>query len=826
MASVDLDKVKQVFASALDVEPADRDAFLDEACGGNAPLRNEIESWLASYAEADDFIETSAFSKEALFENGTAGHGRQFGNYRIFREIGRGGMGAVFLAERSDGEFEHLVALKIVRQSIAEVSVIERFRQERQILASLNHPNIAKLLDGGVTESGEPYLVMEYIEGLSLLDFANQASLSTENRLKLFLKICRAVSYAHQNLIVHRDLKPSNALVTADGEPKLLDFGLAKVLDATSTGNDQTKTAFRALTPAYASPEQMRGETVTTASDIYSLGVILYELLTGERPFNTDSKSLDEIIKTVTEFDPPAPSTQLRLTGTNAELRGDLDNIALMALRKEPERRYQTVEAFAGDIERYLDGLPISARPNTLKYRTVKFLRRNKAGTFAASLVLLTLISGIIASLWQARIAEREKEKAVRINAFLENTLKYSNPILNNLQTKETTVNEVLDEAARRLDAGEFDSYPEVKAELERTVAVIYFGQGRNLLARKHLETYIRLLREVYPEDHPKMIIGSIFWARVMFARGEIAEAESAYRKYLPLLSNEYKKGEATAETLADEYNNFAYLRRTQGDSHEAESLFRQALDLLPLLSEQGRNSVASTRSTLASTIADQGRFAEALQTAHDAVDEFQARGETASPNYGFCLTVYGGFLTEKGDNADAAASLQLAETILRKFLSTSNLWLGDNLRNQAILLYNQGKYAEAIEKADETINIYDDNFGKHYDHYPTGLIVKGLSLTKTGRAAEGEKLLREAVHIRTGSLPRGHFWVAAAEGALGEYLTLQNRFGEAEELLQNSFESLKASQEPGSPRLEIARTRLIALYNASGRQALTEQYR
>ncbi len=305
----DWQRIKDIMGAALNLDEVARPAYLDEACGGDMELRREVESLLASSSESGDFIETPVFSASTVIDQPSPMSGRHFGNYEIIREIGSGGMGAVYLAKRSDGEFEQEVALKIVRQSIAESQMIERFRRERQILASLNHPNIAKLLDGGVSDTGEPFLAMEYVEGETITDFVKRAKPTLDETLQLFIKICAAVAYAHQNLVVHRDIKPGNILVTAGGEPKLLDFGLAKIDDVTSLDNNQTETAFRALTPAYASPEQLRGETVTTASDIYSLGVVLYELLTNERPFHFEGKSLDEIIKTVTGFDPPPPSS-------------------------------------------------------------------------------------------------------------------------------------------------------------------------------------------------------------------------------------------------------------------------------------------------------------------------------------------------------------------------------------------------------------------------------------------------------------------------------------------------------------------------------------
>jgi eukaryotic-like serine/threonine-protein kinase len=291
-------RIKEIFSEALELPEAERLQYLTQTCGDDKDLRSEVESLLASFEKSEEFIETPAFSVNQITQQTT-----QFGNYKIIKEIGQGGMGTVYLAERSDGQFEQKVAIKIVRQTYADSEIIRRFKNERQILAKLQHPNIASLLDGGINESGQPFLAMEYVEGKNIAEFCKD--LSVKNRLKLFLKVCKGVAYAHRNLVIHRDIKPSNILVNHENEPKLLDFGLAKLSEKDS---HTTQTGMRALTPAYASPEQLKGETITTASDIYSLGVVLYELFTETRPFETDGKSFEEIVRTVTIIEPVLPS--------------------------------------------------------------------------------------------------------------------------------------------------------------------------------------------------------------------------------------------------------------------------------------------------------------------------------------------------------------------------------------------------------------------------------------------------------------------------------------------------------------------------------------
>jgi serine/threonine protein kinase len=362
------ERVKEVFTAALEQPDVSRAQFVVESCGDDASLLAEVESLLAAYEEPNHLLEKNTIDLAAKLQTGKHNYnGRRFGSYRILSEIGRGGMGTVFLAERADGEFQQEVALKIIRQSFVDSELERHFRRERQILASLSHPNIAKLIDGGVSDSGELFLAMEFIAGQPLIGFAENHQLTIEERLQLFLKVCRAVSFAHQNLIIHRDLKPSNILVSEEGEPRLLDFDLAKLSEPITTASgltdaDRTETAFRAFTPAYASPEQILGKHVTTASDVFSLGVILYELLTNEKPFHFEGKSLEEIIKTVSGSEPSLPSRIIKSEDSQSiirkrQLRGDLDNITLKALQKDPARRYQSVAEFANDIERHLERL-------------------------------------------------------------------------------------------------------------------------------------------------------------------------------------------------------------------------------------------------------------------------------------------------------------------------------------------------------------------------------------------------------------------------------------------------------------------------------------
>jgi eukaryotic-like serine/threonine-protein kinase len=822
-------QVAELVKSGLERDQREWPSFLDEACGSDVALRAEVESLLQLKPEAAALMQEPAvhLSARILVPDRELKPEEIIGDYRILSLIGSGGMGDVYLAE--DPQLHRKVALKIVRRGLDMGAITRRFQREEQILASLTHPNIARLYGGGITSEGVPYFVMEYVEGERLDSYCDKQKLTIPERLRLFRKICSAVSYAHQHLVIHRDLKPANIRVTAEGEPKLLDFGIARFLDPqTSNIAEQTMTFLGVMTPEYASPEQVRGETMTTASDVYSLGVVLYELLTDQKPYQIDNRTPANIARAITEQEPQRPSTTAVSSDGNRQLeianrkslRGDLDNIILMAMRKEPARRYQSAAQFSADIQRHLEGLPVVARKDTFSYRASKFIKRHRVGVAAASLIVVSLVAGMVATAWQAQVARQEKVKAEEIKNFLERTLRYSNPHLVGKDVRETTVTEMLDEAASQLENEKFSDQPEIKAELEQVIADSYFGQGQYDLARKHTREYVELQSKLDREGDPKALRVSFAQASLLFEQGKLSESEKMFRQLLPLMRSAKQKGKIEAETLVTTLNTFGYLRRTQGDPREAELLFREALTL------GARLASVTTRSTLASALADQGKFEEALRTARDAVAEFRQRGETNSDSFGFALTILGGFLAEKGNFAEADANLHEAETIFRKLLRASNLWLGDNLRNQALSFYEQGRYAESLSKVTETLKIYRESFGPHYDNYPTALIINGLILTKTSQPQEGEKILREALRIRLESLPKNHFWVALAQGALGECLTTQRRFSEADALLVDSYHNLAQSLGKSDPRTRAALKRLIAFYDSWGKPEEAAQLR
>ena len=454
-------RVEEVYHRALKLEEELQAEFLEQACGADEALRREVQSLLDQHKQSKHFLEAPALevvgkliANEQLLRRGDTLAarnlaeaaalfiGKRLGSYQILERLGSGGMGEVYSAVRADDQYQKQVAIKLVRAGTDSGYVISRFKNERQILASLDHPNIARLLDGGTTEEGVPYFVMELIEGEPIDRYCDNHRLPTTERLRLFTQVCSAVQYAHQRLIIHRDIKPGNILVTADGTPKLLDFGIAKILDlnAATDRYEPTLTMFRALTPGYASPEQIKGEPITTASDVYSLGVVLYELLTGHRPYRVINCTPQEMTRAVCETEPEKPSVVVTRIETHdsecdqptitplsvsavrdgppeklrKRLGGDLDNIVLMALRKEPSRRYASIEQFREDIRRHLEHLPVIARKDTVGYRTTKFIARHRAGVAAVAIVAITLLSAMVITLREARVARSERIRAER----------------------------------------------------------------------------------------------------------------------------------------------------------------------------------------------------------------------------------------------------------------------------------------------------------------------------------------------------------------------------------------------------------------------------
>ncbi len=502
----------------------------------------------------------------------------------------------------------------------------------------------------------------------------------------------------------------------------------------------------------------------------------------------------------------------------NSKLRGDLDNIILMALRKEPMRRYASVANFSDDIAKYLSGLPVSARPNTFKYRASKFINRHKVGVLAASLIFLSLVGGIITTTWQARVARREKVKAETVNTFLQTMLNYSDNSVNISRPtgQEMTVKDVLNIASARLETEDLTNQPEVKAKLQQIIGTSYLSQGEYDLAERNLRSALELENQIYGENSNESLETLVDLAQVFLTKTDYSSAEKIYLQRLTILRREQQKGTINPTYLLVALNDFALLRRAQGNSIEAETLLREGLALKPQIPTENRMAVGIAEAVFALILSDQGKFEEAEKIVRERIVEIRQQSNGQTTELAVNLNALGGFLMEKGELAESQKNLLEAEAIYRKLLNPLSLPLGDNLRFQAQVLYLQGNYVEAEKKINETIKIYESSSNSKYINYPMALTIQGLILQKLGKALDAENLLREAVKIRSESLPKEHFWVALAKSALGEFLTDRKRFAEAEPLLRESYESLKISQGENNPRTILARSRVENLVQTS----------
>ncbi|MGI8640223.1 MAG: protein kinase domain-containing protein [Pyrinomonadaceae bacterium] len=745
--------------------------------------------------EAEDFIENPAFEAASVFQSDANQTEKHFGNYKIVREIGRGGMGAVFLAERDDGEFYQQVALKVLSQALPDKEIIRYFKREREILASLNHPLIARLLDGGVTADGLPYFVMEYVEGVSVLEFATRENLSITERLELFVQICAAVGFAHKNLIVHRDIKPSNILITQDGTPKLLDFGLAKIVDANFVDENQTQTAFRAMTPAYASPEQTRGENVTTATDIYSLGVVLAELVQSPKS-KVQSQKTNEGQTTKDE-------------GQN--LKGDLNNIVEMALREEPERRYKSVEAFAEDIARHLNGLPVSARPNTFRYRAGKFIKRNKVAVIAASLVILSLLAGLVISLRQTKIAvesqakaESESAKSKKITKFMEMILDYANPALYAEGSKlngQAKLIEVLDDLSTKIET-EFPDDLDVQAELHHKCAEIYNAKNNKEKALFHAERALELRRRVFGEKNAEVAKDLYYLSAAMLPP----------RKIITSL----KLGDQAIEMFREvdaENPNLPYLLENQGNSYldwysdfaaaekyltEAQEIFRR---------KDGENHFNTIRQylNLGILFAQKGDIAKA----EDYFREGERRlNQLPDENLRQEIFEYrAGFEQAKGNHA--AAAEKILEDRLAEFVKNNDEDnpIADKVKGLLLRIYSENEnYAKMVERWKDAIEIASRKPALNKDligHYKAAL---ANVLFRLGRNDEAKIYFAEAYQVyKTVSPNFIENW--RFERNIGQGLFYLKRYPEAEPILQKSADFYKENIPPNRDSQELFET-------------------
>ena len=852
-------RIDALFDEALGLPPERRSAFLDQACGDDRELREAVERLIAADADAHTtFLERPPL---IVLEGGEdAAEGSRFGPYRIERLLSRGGMGTVYLATRDDGQFDRRVALKLLHPGASDPDDLQRFRAERQILARLEHPAIARLYDGGETEGGVPFLVLEYVEGLPLDAYCDRNRLEVDDRLRLFRRLLDAVAYAHQNLLVHRDLKPANILVTAEGEPKLLDFGIAKQL---AREGETGLTRFRMMTPGYASPEQVRGEAITTASDVYALGVVLYELLCGRSPYRRKGTGLPhELEMAILEQEPERPSQaldresepsvetiaaarRLRPRELRRKLSGDLDTIVLTALRKEPQRRYRSVVELAADIDRHLGEMPVSARPDKPLYRAGKFVRRHRLGVALASLALI-LIAGLFASLLQqSRRVERERDTSRAALAFLIDVFEHADPYQKGAEN--VSARELLATGAQRATR-ELAGDPEVQAGLLDAIGQASVGLGQLDDAAPLLERSLAVRRGLPPSLELADSLEHSAWLH--FLRSDYDRAEPMLREAIALRrrlasdptrlaaslvhlgtllterhqSTDEERSRETEDVLqealgiyrkaSDELGaantlfQLAKLQKDRGDLPGAEKLYRQVLAIDRRLYGEDHPEVAQCRRALALTLIVQAkRPEEAKALLRQALASQRKVLPKTHPDIAATLNDLALAYTRTADYASA-------EPLYREALASELANHGEDHADTATVLFNLGSAVQNLGRLDEAAALHERSLATRRalygeKHIYVAQVEALLSRVRSdqGRHAEALDLARRSVATARGLLEPGHTELIGPLRALGTALLNAGRSAEAEPHLREALDILRKTKAPGyfqTARVEV----------------------
>jgi tetratricopeptide (TPR) repeat protein len=795
---------------ALELTDDERDAWLTSLRAEDPDLASEVWALLEEHRalSREGFLEDEALRPPAQASLA----GQKIGAWTLVSSVGQGGMGSVWLARRSDGRFEGQAAVKLLNVSLVGRAGERRFEREGNYLARLTHPNIARLVDAGVSSIGQPYLVLEYVPGAPIDRWCDARALDVEGRLRLFLDVLAAVAHAHANLIVHRDIKPSNVLV-ADGQVKLLDFGIAKLLEeegAEGEATALTRDGERALTPAYAAPEQVTGGPITTATDVYALGTLLYVLLAGRHPAEASLRSTAELVKAIVDTEPRRLSDAAG--ATRRVLKGDLDTIVAKALKKDPAQRYASVTALADDLRRFLQNEPISARPDTLAYRAAKFVQRHTRGVVAAVAVVL-LLTGLIGFYTVRVAAERDRarleaQKAEKVSEFLADLLTGADPYSTHLDGTELTVHGLLDAGAMRIQK-ELAEQPEVKAKMLTVMGRTYQRLGEPGKARPLLEEAVSLRRRVFgPESAPAAEslndLGVLLRETGDTAAAEplLVEALGTRRKVLG------REDPEVAVTLVE----LGRIHVDRGADDRAEPLFRESLEIRRKILGEKDHETAVSMNELALLLWHKGD----LSAAEDLFRECLAiNRKTGGENHPDVSTSLNNLALVVGDRGDFAA----AETLSRQSLAIGRKTLGDKhpslarkLCNLSRFLLQQGKYDEATAGLEEALQIATASYGDQ--HSSVALCKVNLGRVQLARkdAAAAEPLLRQALQIRQRAFPESDWRIAEAKGLLGEALSSRGRYDEAERLLLEAKAVLKDGPGQEGREAKATTARLVAL--------------
>lgn len=855
-------QIQSLFAELIDSGTGERAAHLAHACGEDLDLRASVESLLeADGGREDPLLHVIGHAAESLLED----HrdrliGTKIGPYRVVSVLGHGGMSTVYRGERDDAQYQQTVAIKVLQQATLHPRLRNRLHSERHILATLDHPSIARLIDSGDLEDGTPYLVMEHVDGESIDAYCDSRTLFIRERLELFVQVCAAVQYAHRNLVVHRDIKPSNIFVTGEGTPKLLDFGIAKLLAPESLSHTLpvTRLQERILTPENAAPEQVLGRPITTATDIYALGVLLYQLVTGRSPYRLLSYSQLQLERAICMDDPVRPSQMVtsKLSGEKdadrgrisdrrglspqrlrARLSGDLDAIIAMAMRKEPDRRYPSVEAFADDLNRHLLGQPVRARQGDWRYHTSKFLRRNLlavagvAVTFAA----LAIIAGV--TLFQNHRIElarqataQERDRAQQVSAFLVDVFSQADPF--NAQGKEPTAKELLDKGAAKISE-DLALQPEVRAQLLESIGLAYRRQGLSERAIPLFEQAVNIRRQERPLDNTRIAVAVANLARALTDSGRLNSAE-AYLEQAVTLSE--SGGDTQSTETADilvQFGNFAL--DAKSDSARAAQLFGKALDIYRVkLGEQNLQVAAALNGLAAAAVwADDYALAEHYQ--REALAIFQATLSRNHPDNAVALGTLGYILTQRGKYTEAEQVLNEALRIDTSVFGEGNARIAQIEADLGTLYDREGDTLRAIAATKTALQITKDRRGPN--HYMVGYHLDSLAnlYLKIDDLATAESDARQALAVYAQSLPERHLYLASTHQLLGEVLLRRGSLAAAETELRTALDIsnalagtdswrtarseaslgwlliLRNDAAEGEPMLVAARTKLLA---------------
>jgi serine/threonine-protein kinase len=817
-------RVEAVLDVALTREPAEWPGVLDRECAGDADLRREVEALLGKLGEAEGFLEmppaVAAAALLAASEDERADRlvDRRMGPYRLVREVGRGGMSRVHLAERADGQFEQRVALKVLRPGLDSELDLERLRAERQILASLNHPNIARLLDGGVSDDGLPFLVLELVEGEPLDRYCTKHDLSIRQRLELFRTVIEATQYAHRNLVVHRDLKPSNVLVTRDGVVKLLDFGLAKLLHPgyTPGASPTTHTNVRWMTPEYAAPEQIRGETVTTSTDVYQLGAVLYELLSGRLPYGKFD-NVHELERAVLERDPES---------LGGALRGDLDAIVARAMRKAPEERYASAQELGDDIQRYLSGYPVAARRHTSGYLTRQFVRRHRGALAVAAVLVIFLATYVITvAVDRARIA-RALTEATAGTRKAEQTTDFMLGLFEAAEggqslTDSVTARELLKRGLAQ--ARELSAQPDLQAQMLDVIGRLDVQLGDYDSARPLLEEALNIRRGLYGENHADVATSLENLANVVEMKNDIPGTIALRQEALAI--RQRTLGDTNAKTMRTLYQT-AYAVHRANHNDEANRLFDRWLVLVQQQKPEMTAARADQYMQAAELLESRGKTAEA-EAAYK--QELAIRRAVYGPKHhlvGTALVDYATFLSGHDRTEGVDSLLTEAVSVMRAAYPDGHPQLASALRWRGQALVRMDRSGDAVAPLREALALYRRFLGPDDSYVANTERDLSAALARLNQFDEAERLSRDDVRIEKKVFGEHNAMVNIAEIFLADALRGEHRYAEAESLLLAAYNRFDPPKAFTRGFWIDASMGLVRLYETEGKTAEAEQYR